>query len=94
RVRPGGWWGPVARKGPGVDRDRARHAWSGWFAGVAGIYTGLFGLGYLCLAKPLPGIVMLVASAMTGWHMVRQASAIGRERHVKTAGTPADLVQH
>jgi len=76
RVRPGGWWDHIARKCPDVVPDRGRDAWVGWFAGVVCIYTGLFGLGYLCLARPAAGVLLLLISFLSGWFMVARASAV------------------
>jgi SSS family solute:Na+ symporter len=70
RVRPGGWWGPVAAACPDVPRDDLRPAWIGWITGVTCIYTGLFGLGYLCLGEFTKGIVALVLSFLAGWVML------------------------
>ena len=77
RVRPGGWWGPIARKCPDVVPDPSLPAWTGWLSGVVCIYTGLFGLGYLCLARPFPGIALLLVSLFSGWLMVSRASVRG-----------------
>jgi solute:Na+ symporter, SSS family len=70
RVRPGGWWGPIARKCPDVVPDRARKGWIGWSAGVVCVYTGLFGLGHVCLARPVQGIMLLLVSGASGWLML------------------------
>jgi len=74
RVRPGGWWSHIARRCPDVTRDRARDGWLGWLAGVVSIYTGLFGIGYLCLARPASGAVYLAIALVSGWFMVSRAS--------------------
>ena len=78
KVRPGGWWGPIAKQCPDVPRDRARDAWVGWLAGVLCIYTALFGIGYLCLARPLPGLALLAVAIISGWQMVSRAAVAGR----------------
>ena len=75
RVRPGGWWSPVAARCPGIVQDRASRGWLGWLSGVVCIYSGLFGIGYLCLAQPLRGLGCLVLAAAAGWFMVSEASA-------------------
>jgi len=75
RVRPGGWWGPIAEKCPDLPRERAISGWLGWFAGVICIYTGLFGIGYLCLARTIPGLACLGVSILAGGFMVRRASS-------------------
>jgi len=72
RVRPGGWWGHVAVQCPDITPTPARRGWIGWFAGVACIYTSLFGLGYLCLGRTLPGLVLLAISCGSGWLMIAQ----------------------
>lgn len=77
RVRPGGWWAHIARANPDVVVMPARRNWLGWLAGVACIYTGLFGVGHLCLARPLSGMAFLAVSAVTGWYMVRVAAQQG-----------------
>lgn len=74
RVRPGGWWSHVAAKCPDVEQDRARGGWLGWFAGTVCIYTGLFGIGYLLLGRSVPGLALLVVSAVSGWFMISKAS--------------------
>ncbi len=80
RVRPGGWWGPIARRCPEIRRDRARDAWTGWLAGVICIYSGLFGIGYLCLARTVPGVVFLALSFLSGWFMVSRAAIAGESK--------------
>ncbi|HOX39832.1 MAG TPA: Na+:solute symporter [Candidatus Brocadiia bacterium] len=76
RVRPGGWWGPMAQKCPDVKQDKALPGWPGWIAGVVCIYTGLFGIGYLCLGRTLAGAAILALSFASGWFMLSQASKI------------------
>jgi len=75
RVRPGGWWSPAAARCPDVVRNRANRGWLGWVSGVVCIYSALFGIGYLCLARPLPGAGWLVLAVATGWFMLAQVSS-------------------
>lgn len=51
RVRPGGWWGHIAKNNPDIIPDDAKRAAIGWLLGVFSTYTGLFGIGYLCLGR-------------------------------------------
>jgi SSS family solute:Na+ symporter len=77
RVRPGGWWGPIARLCPEVKAEKgASRGWIGWIAGVICVYCGLFGVGFLCLGRFWSGTGFLIACAATGWVMITQASAI------------------
>lgn len=76
RVRPGGWWGPVAAACPDVVQDKAARGWIGWAAGVVCIYSGLFGVGYVCLGRTFLGVAALTVSVASGWVMLSQASAI------------------
>jgi len=75
RVRPGGWWHPIAEKCPDVSPDTLVGGWSGWFAGVICVYAGLFGIGYLCLARTIAGLACLAVAVVAGWFMVSRASA-------------------
>lgn len=74
RVRPGGWWKPVANAHPDVHADPTGPAWLGWLSGVVCIYSGLFGVGYLCLGRVVSGVGFLAVSAVAGWFMVTSAS--------------------
>ncbi|HOZ48759.1 MAG TPA: Na+:solute symporter [Candidatus Hydrogenedentes bacterium] len=74
RVRPGGWWGPMAVRCPDVAGTPAARGWVGCVAGTVCIYAGLFGVGYLCLARIALGLVFLAVCAVSGWLMVSQAS--------------------
>lgn len=80
RVRPGGWWGPIARACPDVPRDRAIWNWLPWSLGVVCIYAGLFGVGYLCLARPWQGLACLAVSVASGWIMLRSIEPVPVKR--------------
>jgi len=66
-VRPGGWWGRVARLESDVVCDGLN---SGiirlWLAGCTGVFGTLFGIGYLVLGRPGPGLLLLGTAAVAG----------------------------
>ncbi len=67
KVRPGGWWGPIARQCPEVQPDLpASRRWMGWFLGVLFVYSSLLGIGYLVLDKTAAGVVLLVLAFFGG----------------------------
>jgi len=70
RVRPAGWWGPIAQKCPDVNRDDIRYCWLGWLSGVVCIYTGLFGIGHICLARYLTGWILVAVCIVSGLFMI------------------------
>ncbi len=74
RVRPGGWWSHVTRLCPDVKPDRAGQGWWGVLAGTICIVAGIFGVGYLCLAQPVKGIVWLGVTLLAGYFTMRVAS--------------------
>ena len=75
RVRPGGWWGPVAEACPDVPTESARRAWIGWISGVVSVYSGLFGVGYICIARTGLGLLCLGLAFGTGWLMLASVPA-------------------
>ena len=67
RVRPGGWWGPVARQAPDVTCDGlSRRTMVLWLAGAGGVYALTFGIGKLLLGEPVPGALLCAAAAAAG----------------------------
>ncbi len=63
KVRPGGWWGAIARKHPDIQTDMTGwQRWIGWFMGVIFIYSSLLGVGYFLTARYFTGIVLGVIS--------------------------------
>lgn len=64
KVRPGGWWGPVARRCPEVrpDGTAGRH-WLGWGLGVAFVYGSLLGVGHLIVGRAAGGVLLLALAA-------------------------------
>jgi SSS family solute:Na+ symporter len=63
KVRPGGWWGAIAAKHPEIRTDATGgQRWLGWLTGIAFIYSSLLGIGYLAIARYLPGAILLLVS--------------------------------
>jgi hypothetical protein len=77
RVRPGGWWGPVATRCPDVTPDRLAPAVIGWVSGSICIFSGLMGVGYVCIGRYLLGAAWLAATGISGWVMMRQIGPSG-----------------
>jgi hypothetical protein len=75
RVMPGGWWGPFT-KAAGVHETSASSCWIGWVISVITIYLGLFGSGYLCLAKYKMAAVCGVLFAIGTYFSVKEISKI------------------
>lgn len=73
KVRPGGWWGPVAARCGVVDSGLApaRIRWLGWAAGMTFLYGWLVGIGHVLTGRPASGITLLLVGAAAGWMTLR-----------------------
>lgn len=72
RVRPYGFWGPVAARCPDVVvTDRVRDDLALYALGLALSLGLLFGLGCLLLARWVPGGLFLLLAGAAGWMLVR-----------------------
>lgn len=80
KVRPGGWWGPIAERNPDVIPDRNSQNWPSWLAAVICVYTGLFGIGYMCLAQTVKGLFFLVISGGAAWFVISRVPSDEEER--------------
>jgi len=66
RVRPAGWWGPVAERCSDVKRLRlGAPELINWFLTVVSIYAALFGLGWLVMGQYLKGVIAAIVCAVT-----------------------------
>jgi SSS family solute:Na+ symporter len=69
KVRPGGWWGPVAARCPEVVPDpmSARRRWAGWGAGIVFLYGCLLGIGHFATGRPGSGTVFVLIGLISGF---------------------------
>lgn len=72
RVRPAGWWKPIAQHCPEATGLQVgwREAYS-WALGVALIFLSLFSIGWLCLGQYVKGLVTVVAAAACGFLLLQ-----------------------
>jgi SSS family solute:Na+ symporter len=88
RVMPGGWWGAFG-KTAGARETSASSCWIGWVISVITIYLGLFGSGYLCLAKYKMAAICGILFAIGTYFSVKEISKISstiKETVKKTDG--------
>jgi SSS family solute:Na+ symporter len=65
-VKPGGWWGHIAKENPDIDTGEGSNMkWLGWALGVLFIYSALLGVGYLLTGKAILGVVLLLLSFLS-----------------------------
>ncbi|MFH2202420.1 MAG: sodium:solute symporter family protein [Elusimicrobiota bacterium] len=62
-IEPVGFWGDYADQERRTENGFYRLG-GAWVLGCAGTFAAMFGVGHLCLARPLLGIVMLAASGL------------------------------
>jgi SSS family solute:Na+ symporter len=72
KVRPGGWWGDIAKQNPDIQPDESgSKRWFGWFLGVLFIYSGLLGIGNILTAKTGWGIALLMIAFASGYGLFK-----------------------
>jgi len=71
KVRPGGWWGPIAKACPEVVQDKTSRGILPWCAGSLWIYSSMFGIGNMCLGRYWIGFGFLLAAGFLGWLTVK-----------------------
>jgi SSS family solute:Na+ symporter len=73
KVRPGGFWGPVAAAHPDVVCDGlTRGRLLVWLAGCAGVFGVLFGIGKLVLGEPAQAAGLLAVGVAAGVVVARE----------------------
>lgn len=73
KVRPGGFWGPVASQNTDVQCDGLSWSRVGvWAAGCAGVFGVLFGLGKLLLGEPFAAAGLLMMALFGGIVVARE----------------------
>ena len=72
RVRPGGWWGPVADEAGGAGRP-LKGAMLAWLGGAALVYGLTFSLGEALLLRPGRAAALAALAVAGGWVVKRAA---------------------
>lgn len=72
KVRPKGWWGPIARQVPEiVNTAKSSHSWLGFLFGVIFLNSILFSVGHAVLGGYLMALLLASIGAVSGWATVR-----------------------
>lgn len=80
RVRPGGFWKPVAERLPDVKPDTGYgYLFLAWLFGVVAVYSLLFGFGSLVLKEWMPGLMLMGLAVISGYGVYGILSTIGWE---------------
>ena len=90
RVRPGGrgWRRVAQRLGYGDEGiEGGAITWSNWIAGVAAVYTTLFGLGKIIFGQTISGVILLGVAAACFWWISRSFKAMGSGAGSRSAST-------
>jgi SSS family solute:Na+ symporter len=68
KVRPKGWWGPIAAQLPDlVDTSSSQDSWLGFIFGVIFLNSVLFSVGHLVLGGYTMALVLLAIGGISGW---------------------------
>ena len=72
KVRPKGWWGPIAAQVPElVDTSSSRDSWLGFVFGVIFLNSILFSVGHAVLGSYTMALVLIVVGGITGWLTIK-----------------------
>jgi Na+/proline symporter len=66
KIRPWGFWKPVAELNPEIKRPAFTPIIINWFLGVSFIFFSMVGIGKLLLGSPLLGAVLIAVSVCSG----------------------------
>jgi len=73
KVRPKGWWGPIAAQVPAEvnDANGSKNSWAGFLFGILFLNSMLFSVGHAVLGSYAFAIILLVVSLGSGWLTLR-----------------------
>ena len=72
KVRPKGWWGPIAAQVPEiVDHSSSQNSWFGFVLGVTFLNSFLFSVGHAVLGSYTTALVLVLIGAISGWLTLR-----------------------
>jgi len=66
KIRPWGWWNPIANRAPEINRPRFVPLIIDWLLGVCFIFFAMIGIGKLLLGSPFIGAAMILISICFG----------------------------
>jgi SSS family solute:Na+ symporter len=82
KVRPKGWWGPIAAQVPElVDHSSSNNSWVGFVLGVIFLNSILFSVGHAVLGSYLAALVLALIGAISGWLTLRLVEMVKTEEH-------------
>ncbi|MCL6265981.1 sodium:solute symporter family protein [Flagellimonas myxillae] len=77
KVRPKGWWGPIAKQLPDlVERSSTKVSWFGFVFGVIFLNSLLFGVGHAVLGSYKTALLLLLLGSVCGWLTLRLVAAV------------------
>ena len=72
KVRPKGWWGPIASQVPEiVDHSSSQKSWLGFVLGVTFLNSILFSVGHAVLGSYTIALVLALVGVISGWLTLR-----------------------
>ncbi|MGH7890400.1 MAG: sodium:solute symporter family transporter, partial [Thermodesulfobacteriota bacterium] len=66
KIRPWGWWNPIANRAPEINRPSFKPVILDWSLGVCFVFFAMIGIGKLLLGSPFIGAVMILISICSG----------------------------
>jgi SSS family solute:Na+ symporter len=82
KVRPKGWWGPIAAQVPElVDHSSSQNSWFGFVLGVTFLNSILFSVGHAVLGSYVMALVLALIGAISGWLTLRLVEITKTQEH-------------
>ena len=77
KVRPKGWWGPIAKQVPElVDNSSSRQSWLGFLFGVVFLNSILFSVGHAVLGGYKVALILLLVGIGSGWMTLKLVTSV------------------
>ncbi len=77
KVRPKGWWGPIAKQVPDlVDESSSRESWLGFLFGVIFLNSILFSVGHAVLGGYQAALILLLVGIVSGWLTIKLMDSV------------------
>lgn len=77
KVRPKGWWGPIAKQVPElIDKSSSRNSWLGFLLGTVFLNSILFSVGHVVLGNYTTAFLLMILSGTCGWFTLKLVDSL------------------